>query len=131
MDGLVSPIGLDPADIQFAWQVGDTRRGALQSAYRVVVSRLSVAGSGAGSSTTVWDSGRVLSSAQAFIPYRGSALASDAVYGWTVQSWAASNGPGPFAPAATFETGLRDGDWQAKWIWRPTSMEPDEYTYAA
>jgi len=130
VDGLVSPIGLDAADIQFAWQVGDSRRGALQSAYRVVVSRVSVAGTGAGSSTTIWDSGRVLSSAQAFVPYRGSALASDAVYSWTVQTWAASGGPGPFAPAGTFETGLRDGDWRAKWIWRPTSLEPDEYTYA-
>ena len=130
VDGLVSPIGLDPADVQFAWQVGDPRRGALQSAYRIVVSRLSGATGGGGSSATVWDSGRVLSSAQAFVPYGGPALAADAVYSWTVQTWAASGGPGPVAPAGTFETGLRDGDWKAQWIWRPTNLAPDEYTYA-
>ena len=89
-----------------------------------------VAGPQAGSTTTVWDSGRVLSSAQAFVPYGGRALASDAVYSWTVQTWAASGGPGPFAPTATFETGLQDGDWKAQWIWRPTSLQPDQYTYA-
>jgi len=128
VDGLISPIGLDPTDIQFAWQVGDSRRGALQSAYRIVVSRPTAAGSGS-PPTAVWDSGRILSSAQAFVAYGGRALTSDAVYSWTVQTWAASGGPGPFAPAGTFETGLRDGDWQAKWIWRPTGLEPGQYTY--
>ena len=129
VDGLVSPVGLDPADIQFAWQVADSRRGALQSAYRLVVSRLSVAGPGAGTSGTVWDSGRVRSSAQAFVPYAGPSLAADATYGWTVQTWAASGGPGPLAPRATFDTGLRDADWKAQWIWRTTSLQPDQYTY--
>ena len=130
VDGLVSPIGLDPTDVQFAWQVGDTRRGAVQSAYRLVVSRLSVAGAGAGTSTTVWDSGQVRSTEQAFVAYGGPTLASDATYGWTVQTWAASGGPGPFAPMATFDTGLRDADWKAQWIWRATSLQPDQYSYA-
>jgi len=130
VDGLVSPVGLDPSDVQFAWQVGDIRRGALQSAYRLVVSRLSVAGASAGTATTVWDSGRVRSTAQAFVPYTGPTLASDATYGWTVQTWAGSGGPGPFAPSATFDTGLRDADWKARWIWRATSLQPDQYTYA-
>jgi len=130
VDGLVSPVGLDPTDVQFAWQVGDARRGAVQSAYRLVVSRLTVAGPGAGMSSTVWDSGRVRSTAQAFVPYGGPALASDATYGWTVQTWAASGGSGPFAPSATFDTGLRDADWRAQWIWRPTSLQPDQYSYA-
>jgi alpha-L-rhamnosidase len=130
VDGLISPIGLDPVDIQFAWQVADGRRGALQRAYRLVVSRLAVAGPQAGTSTKVWDSGRVLSAAQAFVPYGGHALAPDAVYGWTVQTWAVSGGPGPSAATATFETGLQDGDWKAQWIWRQTSLQPDQYTYA-
>ena len=131
VDGLVSPVGLDPSDVQFAWQVGDVRRGAMQSAYRLVVSRLSVAGASAGSSTSVWDSGQVDGTAQAFVAYAGPALASDATYGWTVQTWAASGGPGPFAPMATFDTGLRDADWKAQWIWRATDVpRPDQYTYA-
>ena len=130
VDGLISPIGLDPADIQFAWQVGDERRGSLQRAYRLVVSRQLIAGAQAGSSTTVWDSGRVPSDAQSFVPYAGRALTPDAVYSWTVQTWADSAGPGPFALSATFETGLQDDNWKAQWIWRPTSLQPDQYSYA-
>ena len=47
-----------------------------------------------------------------------------------MQTWAASGGPGPFAPVASFDTGLRDEDWKASWIWRPTALRPDQYTYA-
>ncbi len=130
VDGLAAPIGLDPGDVQFAWQVGDTRRAAVQSAYRLVVSRLTLAGAGAGTSATVWDSGRVPSAAQAFVAYGGPPLTSDATYAWAVQTWAASGGPGPLATGATFETGLRDGDWKASWIWRPVGLLPDQYTYA-
>ena len=49
--GVADPVGVDPDGVQFAWQVSDTRRGAVQGAYRVVVS-------GPGRSpSTVWDSG--------------------------------------------------------------------------
>ena len=129
VDGQVAPIGLDPTDVEFSWRVGDARRGAIQSAYRLVVSRPTLAGPGAGSSTTIWDSGRITSSDQAFVPYRGPHLASDTTYRWTVQTWAASGGPGPFAPLATFHTGLNDGDWKADWIWRETALQPSQYTY--
>jgi len=129
-NGLVAPIGLDPADVHFAWQVADARRGAIQRAYRLVVSRVAIAGSGAGTAVTVWDSGRVDSAEQAFVPYGGRTLAPDALYRWTVRTWATAGDPGPFAAPATFETGLRDGDWRAKWIWRQTSVVPDQYTYA-
>ncbi len=135
VDGLAAPIGLGLDDVYFAWHLGDDRRGAVQSAYRVVVSRprLSDAGGAGGSSSpVVWDSGRVASSQQAFVAYRGAALAPDTVYRWTVQSWPASGAPSPFAPHATFETGLADRDWRAKWIGRsfPQGPGPDEYTYA-
>jgi alpha-L-rhamnosidase len=63
------------------------------------------------------------------VPYAGPALEPDATYRWTVQTWAASGGPGPLAPSATFDTGLRDADWKAQWIWRATSLQPDQYTY--
>ena len=35
--GLTHPVGVDPDDVQFAWHVVDSRRGAVQSGYRVVV----------------------------------------------------------------------------------------------
>jgi alpha-L-rhamnosidase len=128
VDGLTAPIGLGVNDVQFAWQVNDRRRGAIQSAYRIVVSRPALTG-GPAAATLVWDSGRIVGSDQFAVPYLGPALAPDAAYQWTVQTWGPSDGPGPLAAPARFETGLTDQDWQAQWIQRPSS-EPDQHTYA-
>ncbi|HLG93132.1 MAG TPA: alpha-L-rhamnosidase N-terminal domain-containing protein, partial [Acidimicrobiales bacterium] len=127
MDGIDEPIGLDPADVFFGWWVSDGERGALQAAYRIVVSR-----GATGSSELIWDSKRVPSAEQAFVPYRGPALDSDQVYAWAVQTWSSRGGPGPLSPPARFETGLRPGDWVARWIRRPADpgAEPDQYTLA-
>jgi alpha-L-rhamnosidase len=125
VDGMGAPIGLGTDDVAFAWQSGDPRRGAVQRAYRLVVTR---------GATTVWDSGQVVSAEQAFVPYAGAPLAPDSAYHWTVQTWAASGGPSPLAAAATFETGLRDQDWRASWVQRsttdPLERQYVQYTYA-
>ena len=47
--GVTDPVGVDPDDVQFAWHVVDARRGAVQSAYRIVVSGPDR------SASTVWD----------------------------------------------------------------------------
>ncbi len=104
------------------------------SAYRVVVYRPDLTGSARARNQlpTVWDSGQVMSGEQVFVAYGGPALAPDTVYRWTVQSWPATGGPSPLAPHATFETGLGDHDWKAKWISRAFAHGPgrDVYTYA-
>lgn len=140
VDDLVDPIGLAPADVQFSWHVNDSRRGALQTAYRIVVTRVSATGVPAG--TPAWDTGEVMSSQQTAIPYGGESLASDAAYRWTVQTWSATDGPSPLAPSATFEIGLDANPeqslvagshgWQADWIRRAAddTAEYDQYTYA-
>jgi alpha-L-rhamnosidase len=129
VDGLAAPLGLAADDVFFAWQVHDGRRGARQSAYRIVVSG-PVRGSGPVDS--VWDSGRVASAEQAFVPYAGPTLESDAAYRWTVQTWDASGQAGPPSAPASFETGLRNEEWEASWITRVASetAEPCQYTYA-
>jgi alpha-L-rhamnosidase len=123
VDGITAPIGLDPGDVSFAWHVNDSRRDATQGAYEIVVSR---------GSQTMWDSGRVQAGVQAFVPYGGGALASDADYQWTVRTWDGAGHASPRSASAAFETGLRDGDWTADWIRRDasTTTEPDQYTYA-
>lgn len=115
VDDLAQPIGLGLDDVYFAWRAYD------QQAYRLQVDA---------DGRLVWDSGRVASAADDFVPYTGPALAPHSMYSWRVQSndgaWSGWSAP------ATFETGLRDADWTADWIWRPasTSAEPDQYTYA-
>ena len=129
VDGLTAPLGLAADDIFFSWQVRDGRRGALQSAYRIEVTGPV---SGTGQAPTVWDSGRVTSTVQAFVPYSGPSLSPDRAYRWTVQTWDASGQSGPGSAPASFETGLRDEDWEASWITRVASVttEPCQYTYA-
>jgi alpha-L-rhamnosidase len=129
VSGVAAPLGLAADDIFFAWQVGDTRRGARQSGYRIVVSGPL---RGRGATPTVWDSGRVASTEQAFVPYAGPSLLSDAAYRWTVQTWDAAGHPGPLSAHAIFETGLRNDEWKASWIRRVASVtaEPCQYTYA-
>jgi alpha-L-rhamnosidase len=132
VDGLQSPIGLGVSDVAFAWHVVDARRGAVESAYRLTVSRVKVSGSHPTPTSTIWDSGRVKSSATAFVPYGGPALASDSVYQWRVQTWDGFGKASARSAPASFETGLRDQDWKADWIRRPADpkTEPDQYTYA-
>jgi alpha-L-rhamnosidase len=126
VDGLTSPVGVDDTPA-FAWRVDDDRRGAVQAAYRVVVAG---AADGRG---VVWDSGRVASDQQAFVPYRGPALAGDRSYWWTVTTWSAGGQASPPAPWQRFDTGLHDGDWRADWVRRipADSVDAlDEYTFA-
>ncbi|MGH9079302.1 MAG: hypothetical protein ACRDYE_04330, partial [Acidimicrobiales bacterium] len=129
VDGLAVPIGLAATDVYFAWQVGDSRRGARQSAYRILVSGPTA---GPSAAPTVWDTGRVSSSEQAFVAYEGPRLASDSAYRWSVQAWDGAGQPGPRSLPSMFETGLGDHDWRASWIGRQASetAEPDQYTYA-
>ncbi len=125
VDDLAAPVGLGLTDVYFGWHVDDSQRGAVQSAYRIVVSRPVLGGSTRGPAPVVWDSGEVMSTAQAFVPYGGRALTPDTTYWWTVQTWNGLGVGGPMARVGTFDTGLRDGDWHADWIKRATVEELD------
>lgn len=94
----------------------------LQTAYQIVVTRVA-------DQMVVWDSEKVVSSAEAYVPYGGPALSSQTSYSWTVRTWDRGEQPSPYAPAAEFDTGLADADWGASWI-RRTSTEADDYTLA-
>lgn len=122
VNGLVDPVGIDPDAPSFAWHVVDTRRGARQSGYQIVVTRV-------GQATPVWDSGIVVGAEQAFIAYPGPALMSDTSYHWSVATRDAQGNWGP-PGAAVFVTGLRETDWLASWLRPgPTTTGPEEYTY--
>jgi alpha-L-rhamnosidase len=120
VDGMAAPIGLGPGDVFFGWHVDDRRRSAVQRGYRIEVWRPVLSGGRRGSDDLVWDSGRVASSDQSFISYRGPALAPDTTFRWTVRTWDGSGVAGPWAAPASFDTGLNDRDWHADWIKRLT-----------
>jgi alpha-L-rhamnosidase len=117
INGDPAPIGVDPDDLYFAWQVLDPRRGALQSAYRLTVTHDDP---GPGDTVKAW----------AFVPYAGPTLAADSSYRLVVTTRDAHGGFGPRSAPATFVTGLRDGDWTAQWL-RPGPADTglERYTY--
>jgi alpha-L-rhamnosidase len=125
VDGLVAPVGLGQDDVNFGWYLGDDRRGAVQSAYRILVSRPLLAGRDRGRSVGVWDSGRVKSPRQAFVHYAGPRLAPDTTYEWTVQTWDGEGVASSVSHAQSFDTALGNHDWHADWIKRLTA-EPDD-----
>ncbi|MEW2353922.1 family 78 glycoside hydrolase catalytic domain [Spirillospora sp. NPDC029432] len=104
----------------FGWRPRDTDPGEVQSAYQIVVKA---------GGRKVWDSGRVASSRQEYVPYAGPALAPGTAYTWTVRTWDRTGKKSGWSRPAAFETGLRDQDWQASWI-RRTTAEADDYTLA-
>ncbi len=114
------PMNVEGAPL-FGWLPQDGPN-ELQSAYQITVSK-------AGDGVVVWDSGKVASSEQAYVPYAGPALAGEASYSWTVRTWDRLQQASPWAAPAHFDTGLGDSEWGASWI-RRESVEADDYTLA-
>lgn len=101
---LTEPLGLGIAAPRFYW---NCEGGEKQIAYQIICKRRG---------ETVWNSGKVESSAMTHIPYEGEQLNSrDRVY-WSVKLWD-ENGEGGEIASFWFELGLLEAsDWQAKWI---------------
>jgi alpha-L-rhamnosidase len=121
INGDSAPVGVDPDDTSFAWELGDPAKGALQRAYRITLSR---------GGKQIWDSGEVSSNRQAFVSYKGPALASDTAHDFTVTTRNAKGVWSPTSQAASFITGLRENDWSAVWL-RPGPADTglEQYTY--
>lgn len=118
VDHASSPILVEDAPV-FSWRSESGVRGAVQSAYRVVVSD---------AGGVVWDSGKVESSSSIDVVYGGAELAAMSEYSWTVTVW---DGQGHASDPVTsvFRTGLRSTDgvtnWGgAQWITQ-TAVEPE------
>ncbi len=106
----------------FGWLPQDKDPGEVQTAYQVVVRD--------GRTNAVrWDSGKVASGDQSYVPYAGPALASGSPYTWTVRTWDRTDQASP-AAKGDFATGIGDADWEgAQWI-RRTTTDADDYTLA-
>jgi alpha-L-rhamnosidase len=114
------PMNVEGAPL-FAWLPHDGPN-EIQTAYQISVTRGSDA-------LVVWDSGKVTSSAQAYVAYAGPALASQTSYTWSVRTWDRDDQASPWAARAAFDTGLADAEWGASWI-RRESLDADDYTLA-
>ena len=105
------PLGVHDATPRLSWRLAtDGRRGARQTAYRIVVSTQRHG------APNLWDSGRVRSDATTQIVYRGRALASRQRAWWRVELWDEKNRRSESVPAF-WEAGLLSRqEWRGSWI---------------
>jgi len=122
---LVEPLGIDAMKPRLYWKLEDSRRGAKQTAYQVLVgSSDDAVNQGKGD---VWDSGKVESDQSAHVEYGGPALESRKRYYWTVKVWDKDGAEAAPARATWWEMGLLSReDWKAKWVAR--EYEPVQTT---
>ncbi len=129
------PRNVDPTrPPRFSWRVDTDRRGARQTAYRIVVSRdAEAAAAGRGD---LWDSGLVESDAASGVDYAGPDLGSDETYHWSVRLQT-DDGETEWAEPASFSTALAPEEWRGEWIgrrpgvgdtdgWRSRWRDPDD-----
>ncbi len=88
---------------EFGWIVRDSARGAVQSAWQIVVASSST--SAAQGQGDVWDSGKVASAASVNVSYAGPALRDNQTCFWAVRTWDAAGNASPWSTVAEFKTG--------------------------
>lgn len=115
-------MAVDPGTPQFSYKISDTKRGAVQTAYQVIVSEKR------SPDTIIWDSGKVQSASSSGLIYGGKPLSSATPYLYKVRVWTNHGGQSEYSDTAAFRTGLSKSDWTADYIWNKTEKEND-YVY--
>jgi len=112
---LVNPLGIDNQAPRLSWQITTGKRGARQSAYRILVaSSPDVLAQGRGD---LWDSGEVKSERSHLVVYKGRRLSSHQLCFWKVRVWDANGRPLPWSPPARWTMGILSPEqWQTHWI---------------
>ena len=99
-----TPLGIDVQKPRLSWQVNDNRRGAVQTAYQVLVaSSKDLLHQEKGD---IWDSGKIESDLSVHILYDGPALESRKRYFWKVRTWDKEGQFIEYCEISWWETGL-------------------------
>ncbi len=124
---LKNPLGLDVAAPRFSWRMNNTKDGAAQTAYRIMVA--SDEQSLIEGKADVWDSGKIASDVM-LVVYQGKPLKSFGKYYWRVIQWDESGKELTPSAIATFEMAMMEkSDWQGSWISddKPVDYKPAPY----
>jgi alpha-L-rhamnosidase len=114
-ESLDHPLGVDVERPKLSWKLEDSRRGAVQTAYRVLVADSTAML--AKNTGNVWDSGRVTTNKSIGVVYAGGKLEAEKRYYWRVQAWDKDGKPYPVSDTSWWEMGLVDSaNWHAEWI---------------
>jgi len=110
-----NPLGLDVVKPRLSWLFNDTSRGAVQTAYQVLVASDPVLLKK--DIGDIWNSEKIASDRSVWVDYMGAALQSGTRYFWKVRTWDRDDLPSSWSEVAWWETGLLNpGEWKAKWI---------------
>lgn len=118
VENLDEPLGIDTSEPRFSWQMTSDKKIATphsdrgsenvrQTAYQIVVS---------GDQGELWNSGRIESNQQLWVPYGGQPLKSNTHCTWKVKVWTTA-GETAWSSEKHFSIGLLDeGKWSGYWI---------------
>lgn len=114
-ESAVNPRGVDTARPRLSWEVTSPRRGAVQTAYQILVAsspeRL------ARNDGDCWDSGKVVSSETTHIVYAGRAPLTSETLSWKVKVWDGDGRASGWSEPAWWTAGVMTPvDWKASWI---------------
>ncbi|MCE5266456.1 MAG: glycoside hydrolase family 78 protein [Planctomycetaceae bacterium] len=111
----VNPLGIEVTEPRLSWEMNDSRRGAKQTAYQILVA--STPEKLAADEGDLWDTGRVESNQSTQIVYAGKPLGSRMQCQWKVRIWDADGATSVYSKPALWSMGLLKGEeFQAKWI---------------
>lgn len=125
-EGRTAPLGVEALHPKLSWRLEARTglRGVRQTAYRVLAAttpeRLTER------DADLWDSAKVKSDADAWIPYGGRPLPSASRCWWKVQVWDQKGRSCGWSRPARWDTGLyREAQWGAQWIGAPAVCEKE------
>lgn len=115
-DNRANPVGINPRDLFFSWEMQSPKQAIMQSAYQVVIAS-SKAKLTAGQ-FDVFNSDVVKSDQSIQVHYSGKALQSAQTYFWKVRVWDTDKKPSAWSSPQQFTTGIFiPADWKnACWI---------------
>ena len=117
VENLKRPLGIDTAEPRFSWQITSDRQDVRQTAYQIVV---------CDDQGEVWNTGKVSSDQQLWLPYAGKPLKSNTACTWKVKVWT-TVGESEWSSDEHFSIGLlHEGKWSGYWIGLERLMPGEE-----
>jgi len=106
-ENMTDPMGIDTERPRFSWQIVADERDVVQTAYQIVVDA---------DGRELWNSGRVQSAEQLWIPYAGPRLGSNRHCSWRLKVFT-NKGETAWSEPRSFSTGLlNESKWSGRWI---------------
>lgn len=118
-ENLKNPIGIDKTIPRLSWKIKSSKNGTEQKSFQLMVaSDISFLNE---NKADLWNSGKIASTNNIMVSYKGKELHSGSVAYWKVRVWDGSGNVSSWSPVSKFSIGLLNkGDWQASYIAFPS-----------